>query len=68
MNTNNAINNNGTGTSRIIPLTCSGHTRPVVDIQFSDTTPQGKFYLISACKGMMCIKLRFRLKYTDDEI
>lgn len=42
---------NSTNGNRIIPLTCSGHTRPVVDIQFSSITPQGKYYLISACKG-----------------
>ncbi|KAI8080700.1 WD40-repeat-containing domain protein [Gilbertella persicaria] len=36
--------------NRIIPLTCSGHTRPVVDIQFSPVTPDGNYYLISACK------------------
>lgn len=31
-------------------LTCSGHTRPVVDLAFSSITPSG-FFLISACKG-----------------
>lgn len=46
MNTPNSTNNG----NRIIPLTCSGHTRPVVDIQFSSITPQGNYYLISACK------------------
>ncbi|CAG0916841.1 unnamed protein product [Notodromas monacha] len=30
-------------------LTCSGHTRPVVDLAFSDITESG-YYLISACK------------------
>jgi serine-threonine kinase receptor-associated protein len=30
-------------------LTCSGHTRPVVDLAFSDISPQG-YFLISACK------------------
>jgi WD40 repeat protein len=35
--------------SRQAPLSCSGHTRPVVDLDFSDTTPDGSF-LISACK------------------
>lgn len=53
MNTSNNNNNNNSNSNgnRIIPLTCSGHTRPVVDIQFSSITPQGKYYLISACKG-----------------
>ncbi|XP_070610400.1 serine-threonine kinase receptor-associated protein [Erythrolamprus reginae] len=31
------------------PLTCSGHTRPVVDLAFSGITPYG-YFLISACK------------------
>lgn len=48
MNSNSNSNNNG---NRVIPLTCSGHTRPVVDIQFSTITPEGKYFLISACKG-----------------
>lgn len=34
---------------RQTPLTCSGHTRPVVDLAFSCITPYG-YYLISACK------------------
>lgn len=36
-------------TLRQTPLTCSGHTRPVVDLAFSDITPHG-YFLISACK------------------
>jgi len=32
------------------PLTCNGHTRPVVHLSFSAITPSG-YYLISACKG-----------------
>jgi hypothetical protein len=39
-----------TTTLRQIPITCSGHTRPVVDLKFSDITPTS-YYLISACKG-----------------
>ncbi|XP_013411011.1 serine-threonine kinase receptor-associated protein-like [Lingula anatina] len=34
---------------RQTPLTCSGHTRPVVDLGFSEITPHG-YFLISACK------------------
>ncbi|XP_055382954.1 serine-threonine kinase receptor-associated protein [Condylostylus longicornis] len=34
---------------RQIPLTCSGHTRPVVHLDFSDVTDSG-YFLISACK------------------
>lgn len=33
-----------------VPLTCGGHTRPVVHLDFSDVTDDG-YYLISACKG-----------------
>lgn len=33
------------------PLTCSGHTRPVVHLDFSDITESGPYFLISACKG-----------------
>lgn len=36
---------------RQTPLTCSGHTRPVVHLAFSKITPSG-YYLISACKGI----------------
>ncbi|ORX89221.1 WD40 repeat-like protein [Basidiobolus meristosporus CBS 931.73] len=36
--------------ARQIPLTCSGHTRPVVDLQYSSVTADGSYYLISACK------------------
>jgi len=39
-----------TNPSRVIPLTCSGHTRPVVHLQFSPITTDGTYYLISACK------------------
>uniref|UniRef100_A0A131XAS5 Serine-threonine kinase receptor-associated protein n=1 Tax=Hyalomma excavatum TaxID=257692 RepID=A0A131XAS5_9ACAR len=35
---------------RQTPLTCSGHTRPVVDLCFSKLSPTGAYYLISACK------------------
>ncbi|KAK2141255.1 hypothetical protein LSH36_1134g02084 [Paralvinella palmiformis] len=35
---------------RQTPLTCSGHTRPVVDLAFSDITECG-YFLISACKA-----------------
>jgi serine-threonine kinase receptor-associated protein len=33
------------------PLTCGGHTRPVVDLSFSSTTPDGVF-LVTAAKGV----------------
>jgi len=38
---------------RQTPLTCSGHTRPVVHLAFSDVTDCG-YFLISACKGGLC--------------
>jgi len=37
------------------PLTCSGHTRPVVYLDFSGITSSG-YYLISACKGICSYK------------
>ncbi|KAI9014679.1 WD40-repeat-containing domain protein [Gaertneriomyces semiglobifer] len=33
-----------------LPLTCTGHTRPVVDLSFSGFTYTGDYFLISACK------------------
>jgi hypothetical protein len=41
---------------RQTPLTCSGHTRPVVHLAFSDVTECG-YFLISACKGELYIKV-----------
>jgi len=35
---------------RQTPLTCSGHTRPVVFLAFSEVNPEGQYYSISACK------------------
>jgi len=35
--------------SRQTPLTCPGHTRPVVDLEFSEETDHG-YFMISACK------------------
>jgi serine-threonine kinase receptor-associated protein len=37
------------GPSRQTPLTCTGHTRPVVDLDFSGLTQDG-YFLLSACK------------------
>ena len=38
---------------RQTPLTCSGHTRPVVFLSFSEFNPEDEanYYSISACKG-----------------
>uniref|UniRef100_A0A3B3S324 Serine-threonine kinase receptor-associated protein n=1 Tax=Paramormyrops kingsleyae TaxID=1676925 RepID=A0A3B3S324_9TELE len=47
---------------RQTPLTCSGHTRPVVDLAFSGITPYG-YFLISAssCKRYPCLLCCFSL-------
>lgn len=36
---------------RQIPLTCSGHTRPVVHLDFNRDITECGYFLISACKG-----------------
>jgi hypothetical protein len=36
-----------------VPLTCHGHSRPVTHINFSSIGPEGEYYMISACKGML---------------
>ena len=36
---------------RQVPLTCAGHTRPVVDLTFTPQLEDGRFYLLSAAKG-----------------
>ncbi|PWZ00307.1 WD40 repeat-like protein [Testicularia cyperi] len=33
-----------------VPLTCSGHTRPVVHLEFSDLQDDGTYSLLSSCK------------------
>ena len=40
---------------RQTPLTCSGHTRPVVFIAFSEFNPKdaANYYCIAACKGKL---------------
>lgn len=32
------------------PLTCHGHTRPVVHLEYSDKQDDGTFLLLSSCK------------------
>jgi len=34
-----------------LPLSCPGHTRPVVHLGFSNITVSGGYFLITACKG-----------------
>lgn len=36
--------------TRSVPLTCSGHTRPVVHLEFSDLQDDGTYTLLSSCK------------------
>ncbi|GAO51556.1 WD40 repeat-like protein [Saitoella complicata NRRL Y-17804] len=50
---NGQNNVNGNYTPRVVPLTCSGHTRPVPYLHFSDLIPQDEehpYYFVSACK------------------
>lgn len=42
--------NNSSNTLKQTPLTCNGHTRPIVHLHFSKQTKSG-FYLVSASKG-----------------
>jgi len=35
---------------RVVPLTCHGHSRPVVHLSFSPQLGEEEYYLISACK------------------
>jgi serine-threonine kinase receptor-associated protein len=37
--------------TRAVPLTCHGHSRPVPHLSFSSVLDGNKSYLISACKG-----------------
>ncbi|PWN46102.1 WD40 repeat-like protein [Ceraceosorus guamensis] len=36
--------------TKSVPLTCSGHTRPVVHLEFSDLQDDGTYTLLSSCK------------------
>ncbi|KAF2113929.1 serine/threonine kinase receptor associated protein-like protein [Lophiotrema nucula] len=39
-------------TTKVVPLTCHGHSRPVPHIHFSSIVDEDQYYLISACKDM----------------
>ena len=41
---------------RQTPLTCSGHTRPVVFLAFSEINSEGQYCSISACKDGKTLK------------
>ncbi|XP_065909185.1 serine-threonine kinase receptor-associated protein-like [Dysidea avara] len=48
-----------------LPLTCPGHTRPVVHLGFSNITANGGYFLITACKDG---KPMYRHGHTGDWI
>lgn len=39
--------------SKVVPLTCHGHSRPVTHLSFSSVVEDEQYYLISACKGTL---------------
>ncbi|CAO1619850.1 unnamed protein product [Sympodiomycopsis kandeliae] len=39
-----------TSLPKSVPLTCSGHTRPVVHLEYSDLQEDGSYTLLSSCK------------------
>ncbi|KAF1816254.1 WD40 repeat-like protein [Eremomyces bilateralis CBS 781.70] len=39
-----------TETTKVVPLTCHGHSRPITHLSFSSTVDDDQFYLVSACK------------------
>ncbi|KAL7425042.1 hypothetical protein Q5752_000730 [Cryptotrichosporon argae] len=47
---NGGANGHANGGIKVQPLLCSGHTRPVVHLQFSNLMPNDEYLLISACK------------------
>lgn len=46
---------------RQIPLTCSGHTRPVVHLDFNRDITECGYFLISACKGKIVTAFFFSI-------
>ena len=48
---------------RQTPLTCSGHTRPVVFLAFSEVNNDGIYFSISACKDGNRIFIYILAKY-----
>ncbi|KAL8701663.1 MAG: hypothetical protein Q9224_000397 [Gallowayella concinna] len=40
----------GSETTKAVPLTCHGHSRPITHLNFSPILEDDQFYLISACK------------------
>ena len=37
--------------TKVVPLTCHGHSRPVTHLSFSAVLDDDQYYVISACKG-----------------
>ena len=37
-------------TTKIVPLTCHGHSRPITHVSFSSLLQNNQYYMISACK------------------
>jgi hypothetical protein len=37
--------------TKVVPLTCHGHSRPVPHLDFSTVVDDDQYYMISACKG-----------------
>ena len=41
-----------TESTKTVPLTCHGHSRPVTHLSFSDVVDDNSYYLLSSCKGL----------------
>ncbi|KAF2085449.1 WD40 repeat-like protein [Saccharata proteae CBS 121410] len=39
-----------TETTKVVPLTCHGHSRPITHLSFSSVVDDDQYYIISACK------------------
>ena len=54
-----------TSNLRQTPLTCSGHTRPVVFLAFSEfnSNDAANYYCISACKGNILIYFKLMMNH-----
>lgn len=51
-----------------VPLTCSGHTRPVVHLEFSDLQEDGTYTMLSSCKdgNPMCVDVEIAYSLASD--
>lgn len=48
-------NDLGPASTKVVPLTCHGHTRPINHLSFSSVVKDDQFYMLSACKGMKAV-------------